>query len=144
MLIWGIVIIQKGFYFYSFFLCHMNWPSLQSASVQMHTLPWAERQQSHCQRRVPGVRKGKRHRAAQGGEIKRRKWKTKTFEGEERETGGEDSEVISISAAPAIPRRQRSYSESLLWEFVGILDPSSCVRDFYFFKLLYSKPSNGE
>lgn len=131
MLMRDLVIIQKSSYFYSFFfLCHISWPSLQSASVQMRPLPWAERGQSHCQQRVPGVRKGTRHRAAQDGEIKGRKWKTKIFRGKEREIGREESEAMSVSAAPALSRRQRSYSESLLWDFIGILEPSFSEADF--------------
>lgn len=73
VLMWDLVIIQKGSYSCFFYLCHINWPSLQSASVQMCALPWAERGWNHCQQTVPGVRKGKRHRATQDGEIKRRK-----------------------------------------------------------------------
>lgn len=131
VLTWDLVIIQKGFYSYSFYLCHISWPSLQSACVQMCALPWAERGWNHCQQRVPGVRKGKRHRVAQDGEIKRRKWKTKMFGGKEREIGREKSEAIWVSAAPALSRRQRSYSESLLWEPVSIWEPGFSEAHFF-------------
>ena len=129
--IWDLVITQKGSYFCSFFLCHTSWPSLQSASVQMHPLPRAERGHSRCQQRVPGVRKGKRHRAAWDGEVKRRRWKTKMFGGEEREMGKEESKAVSISAASALSRRQRSCSKALLWDFVSILEPSFSEADFF-------------
>lgn len=131
VLMWDLVIIQKGSYSCSLYLCHINWPSLQSASVQMCALPWAERGWNHCQQRVPRVRKGKRHRAAQNGEIKRRKWKTKMFGVEEREIGRETSEAVSVSAAPALSRRQRNYSESLLWDPVSIWEPGFSEADFF-------------
>lgn len=59
------------------------------------------------------------------------------FEGEEREIGREESKAISVSAAPALSRGQRSYSESLLWDFVSSFSEAD-------FLLLCSKPSNGK
>lgn len=119
----------KGSYSCSFYLCHINWPSLQSASVQMCALPWAKRGWNHCQQRLPGVRKGKRHRAAQDGEIKRKKWRTRVFGGEEREIGRWKSEAVSVSAACALSRRQMSYSEFFLWDPGSIGEPGKA--DFF-------------
>lgn len=53
------------------------------------------------------------------------------FGGDKREIGREESRAVSVSAAPALSRRQKSYSESLLWDFVSILEPSFSEADFF-------------
>jgi len=53
------------------------------------------------------------------------------FGGEEREMGKEESKAVSISAASALSRRQRSCSKALLWDFVSILEPSFSEADFF-------------
>lgn len=50
------------------------------------------------------------------------------FGGDKREIGREKSKVVSVSA---LSRRQKSYSESLLWDFVSILEPSFSEADFF-------------
>lgn len=50
------------------------------------------------------------------------------FGGDKREIGREESKAVSLSA---LSRRQKSYSESLLWDFVSILEPIFSEADFF-------------
>lgn len=134
--VWDLVIIQKGSYSCSFYLCHINWPSLQSASVQMCALPWTERGWNHCQQRVPGVKKGKRHRAAQDGE-KEKEDKDVWRRGEKNREWKEWS-CISICCSSFIQETE----ESLCFWTLSVQE--SLVSERQMFLLLCSGPSDGE